>query len=160
MRTFSIIAAVITALLLACAGYAALTTGVEVSVVAVSSEPASNQVEAFTTVNTWVKEQNGSSITRFTGDQLGDISNYTLVYLTVEVNNWSFMPAEWVQLHVQPAAGDVLQIRQEPGTARPLGKSSFQAVLLTSAQSAEAARQVDVEYYLMGRKHTASSAAE
>ncbi len=158
MRTFSIIAAVITALLVACVGYAALTTEVGVNVVAVSSEPASNRTEAFTTVNTWVKEQNSSSITRFTGDELGDISNYTLVYLTVEVNNWSCMPAEWVQLQVQPAAGDVLQIRQDPGTARPLGKSAFQAVLLTTSQDVSSPRQVTVEYYLLGRKYTATSA--
>ncbi len=158
MRTFAIIAAVITALLLACVAYGALTTQVEVQVVAVSSEPASNQVEAFTTVNTWVKEQNGSSITRFTADELGDISNYKLVYLTVEIRNWSFMPAEWVQVQIQPAEGDVLQIRQDPATARQLGKSAVQAVLLTASQDASTPRQVTVEYYLLGQKYTVTSA--
>ena len=158
MRTFSIIAAVITALLVACVGYAALTTEVGVNVVAVSSEPASNRTEAFTTVNTWVKEQNSSSITRFTGDELGDISNYTLVYLTVEVNNWSFMPAEWVQLQVQPGCGATYCRYVRIGHGAAAGQVGVPGGAADHQSDVSSPRQVTVEYYLLGRKYTATSA--
>ena len=156
MRTFSIVMAVVTAILVIVVGYAALTTDVGVSVVATSSEPASNQYEAFTMATAWARENDNTNVTRFT-DSEADVADCSIVYLTVEVSNWCYLPAEWVQLHVQPASGDILQIRQDSGRARGLGKTTFQAVLITSAANPNVGRQVEVEYYIFGRKYTAMS---
>lgn len=156
MRTFSIVMAVVTAVVLLVVGYAALTTDVGVSVVATSSEPASNQYEAFMMATAWARENDSMNVVKF-ADSDADVSQCSVVYLTVEVSNWCFLPAEWVQLHVQPANGDILQIRQESGSARGFGRTAFQAVLITSAANPNVGRQVEVEYYIFGRKYTAMS---
>lgn len=158
MRTFSIVLAVVTAVLIALMGYVALTDDLGVTVTATVSEPASNQYEAFTMATSWAKSGDSASVTSFTDGEAGDISNYSMVYMTVEVSNWCFLPAEWVQLHVKPAEGDLLQIRQESGSARGLGKTVFQAVLISGAGNPNVERQVELEYYLFGRKHTVMSA--
>lgn len=121
MRTFSIVTAVITALVLIIVGYAALTTDVGVTVTSTISEPASNQYEAFAMATAWARENDNMSVIKFTQDEPGDIEGYSIAYLTVEVSNWNFLPAEWVQLHVRPVDGDLLQIRQDSGTARGMG---------------------------------------
>lgn len=157
MRTFSIVTAVITALVLVIVGYAALTTDVGVAVLSTTSEPASNQYEAFTMATTWAKENNTASVTCYTSDEPGDVSQYNMVYLTIEVSNWCYLPAEWLQIRVNPIDGDLLQIRQDSGTARAMGKTVFQAVLVTSAADPTVARQVEVEYYIFGRKYTVTS---
>lgn len=157
MRTFSIVTAVVTALIILIVGYGALTTNVGVQVLSVTSEPASNQYEAFSMATAWARENDSMSVIKFTNDEPGDISNYSMVYLTVEVSNWSYLPAEWVQIRVNPANGDLLQIRQDTASARALGKTVFQAVLLTSAQNPTVERQVEVEYYIFGHKYTATS---
>lgn len=157
MRTFSIVTAVITALILIVTGYGLLTTNVGVDVLSVTAEPASNQYEAFTMATSWARENDSMSVTKFTNDEPGDISQYSIAYLTVEVSNWCYLPAEWVQVRVLPASGDLLQIRQDSGTARALGKTVFQAVVLTSAQNPTVERQVEVEYYIFGHKYTVTS---
>ena len=138
-------------------GYGALTTNVGVQVLSVTSEPASNQYEAFSMATAWARENDSMSVIKFTNDEPGDISNYSMVYLTVEVSNWSYLPAEWVQIRVNPASGDLLQIRQDSASARALGKTVFQAVLLTSAQNPTVERQVEVEYYIFGHNYTVTS---
>ncbi len=157
MRTFSIVTAVVTALIILIVGYGALTTNVGVQVLSVTSEPASNQYEAFSMATAWARENDSMSVIKFTNDEPGDISNYSMVYLTVEVSNWSYLPAEWVQIRVNPASGDLLQIRQDSASARALGKTVFQAVLLTSAQNPTVERQVEVEYYIFGHQYTVTS---
>ena len=74
MRTFSIVMAVVTAVLVIVVGYAALTTDVGVSVVATSSEPASNQYEAFAMATAWARENDNTNVTRFT-DSDADVAD-------------------------------------------------------------------------------------
>ena len=157
MRTFSIVTAVVTALILVIVGYGMLTTNVGVDVLSTTAEPASNQYEAFSMATTWARDNDSMSVTKFTNDEPGSISDYSIAYITVEVSNWCYLPAEWVQVRVKPADGDLLQIRQESGTARALGKTIFQAVIVTNAQNPTVERQVEVEYYIFGRKHTVTS---
>lgn len=157
MRTFSIIAAVFTALVLLFVGYSALTGDMDVTVTSITAEPASNQYEAFTTAGAWFRKPDSTSITRFTDTALGDISNYSMAYVTVALSNWNPWPAEWIQVHVMPAEGDVMQIRQEPVTARPLGKTIVQSAIITSSSNPAEARKVMVEYYIFGRRHVVTS---
>lgn len=157
MRTFSMVLAVITVFILVVFGYAALTVNIGVEVRTTIAEPASNQYEAFATACSWAKEDGNSSVRKFTADEPGDVSGYSMVYMTVELSNWCFLPAEWVQVNVQPAAGDFLQIRQEPATARQMGRTTLQAVLISASPAPTVPRQVEVEYYIFGRKYTVMS---
>lgn len=157
MRTFSMVLTVITVLILIVFGYAALTVDVGVNVTAIAAEPASNQYEAFATACSWAEEDGNTSVRKFTEGEPGDVSGYSMVYMTVEISNWCFLPAEWVQVNVHPAAGDFLQINQEPATARQMGRTTLQAVLISSSPAPTVPRQVEVEYYIFGRKYTVAS---
>ena len=73
MRTFSIVTAVVTALIILIVGYGALTTNVGVQVLSVTSEPASNQYEAFSMATAWARENDSMSVIKFTNDEPGEL---------------------------------------------------------------------------------------
>ena len=83
MRTFAMVLAVITVFILVVFGYAALTVDMGVEVKSIIAEPASNQYEAFNTACSWAREEGNSSVRKFTADEPGDISGYSMVYMTL-----------------------------------------------------------------------------
>ena len=150
MRTFSIVTAVVTALIILIVGYGALTTNVGVQVLSVTSEPASNQYEAFSMATAWARENDSMSVIKFTNDEPGDISNYSMIYLTVEVSNWSYLPAEWVQNTRKPGKRRPASDTPGFGLGARAGQDRVPGGAATSAQNPTVERQVEVEYYIFG----------
>ena len=160
MRVFSVIVAVFTVIVLAVSGYVMATTQIGIEVEGVYGMPASEQFEAFEMARGWAQESNTSTITRYSQDVIGDVSNYHIVFLNVRLSNWDILPAEWLQINIHPAAGDILQIRQDSARMDGMQRKTVQAVLLTSNPNYYVHRDIDVEYYLFGRKFTATTVAE
>ena len=157
MRVFSVIVAIFTAIVLAVSCYVMFTTQIGIEVEGVYGMPASERYEAFEMARSWAQESNTSTITRYTQDVIGDVANYHIVYLNIRLSNWDILPAEWLQINVHPAPGDILQIRQDSAAMDGVQRKTIQAVLLTANPDYYTYRDVDVEYYMFGRKFTATT---
>ena len=105
----------------------------------------------------WARENDSMSVIKFTNDEPGDTSNYSMVYLTVEVSNWSYLPAEWVQIRVNPASGDLLQIRQDYGLGARAGQDRVPGGTADERAKPHCGRPVEVKYYIFGHKYTVTS---
>ena len=150
LKKLAILLAVILALML---GFAALfyfgaNLKAEVSIATAS---AGDYPEAFASIRNLVED--GSAPQIFTGSALGDASLYQLVDVTITLENHGFFDAEWVDLRVEPAAGDVAvySLSGEGGTVAARTVDQVNLKLITTAR-ADALRAYRVQYYVYGMK--------
>lgn len=150
LKKLALVLAVILALML---GFAALFYyGGELEAEAhVAVARAADHPEAFEAVRAIV--ENGAAPQTFDGAPLGDVSRYLLVDVNIDLGNRGFFPVEWLDLRVEPAAGDVAvySLAGEGGSIAPRTLDRVNLKLITAA-APDAARAVRIQYYVYGMK--------
>ena len=95
----------------------------------------------------------GSAPQVFADTDLGDISGYTLADITLTLDNRGLVAAEWLNLKVEGAPGDIavysLTGEGSDIAARQSGQMNLK--LITTA-GVDAVRRITVEYYTYGVK--------
>lgn len=83
------------------------------------------------------------------------IEDCTLTDVTLTLTNPGLFPAEWLEITVAPADGDVaVYSLTGAGTDVPARSSSRVNLKLISSASADAARTITVRYYVFGLQRT------
>lgn len=89
------------------------------------------------------------------GDLAGSAQDYAFVTYTVQLEGLNLFPAEWAVLSLTPAEGDVVIIQGTPQDVSSFGQGQVTATLLTRRDQVQAQRHMWVEYYVLGRAHSA-----
>lgn len=89
------------------------------------------------------------------GDLAGSAKDYAFVTYTVQLEGLNLFPAEWAVLSLTPAEGDVVIIQGTPQDVSSFGQGQVTATLLTRRDQVQAQRHMWVEYYVLGRAHSA-----
>lgn len=100
--------------------------------------------------------------TAFVDELPGEAKDYRFVVYTLAIHNRGFLPAEMVELHVSPAAGDMAsytdlsaQGRIPDITVSGGSTGSVRCVLLTRADSRQSTvRELFVSYHIWGHPFT------
>ena len=119
--------------------------------VRITTADAADYPEAFSAAKAIV--DGGSAPQSFTSVALGAAAQYTLVDVNITLANRGFSPAEWLDIRVEPAAGDVA-VYSLTGEGSTLPGRSMDLVnlkLITTAR-ADAARAYCIQYYIYGMK--------
>ena len=85
----------------------------------------------------------------------GDAQDYAFITYTVQLEGLNLFPAEWAVLSLTPAEGDVVIIQGTPQDVSSFGQGQVTATLLTRRDQVQAQRHMWVEYYVLGRAHSA-----
>ena len=118
----------------------------------IQTAKASDYPEAFASIRRLVYA--GQSPQILGGDGIGESPDaYTLVDITVTLDNRGLFPAEWLHVSVAPADGDiaVYALTGEGSDIAPRDSGTVNVKLITTARP-DAARAVTVQYYVYGMK--------
>ena len=91
----------------------------------------------------------------FVAELSGDAQDYAFVTYTVQMEGLNLFPAEWAVLSLTPAEGDVVIIQGTPQDVSSFGQGQVTATLPTRRDQVQAQRHMWVEYYVLGRAHSA-----
>ena len=117
--------------------------------------PASERAQEFEAIAAALKSG------EFTGDvyqsgDLGEASEYSFVYIDMEVFNPGLLPAEMISVGLTPAEGDILMVPLGNMDLTGLHRTNLSVVVLCRNEAAQAERSVGLEYYCFGRSYTAA----
>lgn len=97
--------------------------------------------------------ESGSAPQTFDASELRDASAYTMMDITLSLENRGFLPMEWLHMEAIPEAGDVaVYSLSGEGTTLPARSAGQLNLKLLTAGAAGSGRQVTVEYYVFGLK--------
>ena len=131
------------------------TGGTLVADVRIQTAHASDYPEVFESVVGVLRS--GSAPQQFSGDALDDVSRYTLADINVTLKNRGLFAAEWLDIRVEGAPGDVAvySLTGEGSTVDARGVGEVNLKLLTTA-SPDTERAIRIQYYVYGMKRTIS----
>jgi hypothetical protein len=143
----------VTIVALAVLGYGAYGLRVQPGTMSVAVTPAAQAIEQFEALRASVDE--GSFTGRvFVGEALSNPEEYVFVTYTLRVKNVGFIPAEWIELAVTPAGGDVLELDRDGAQAlSAMSEGDLKAVVLQKGDGSDAQRAAQVTYYAFGRPY-------
>lgn len=124
----------------------------------VISAPAADHPDAFASIRNVLSS--GSAPQQFTGDIAETPDGYTLLDVTISLSNRGLFPAEWLDIAVTPATGDVAvySLTGEGGSIPAHSTGQVNLKLITTA-NASVARMVTIRYYVYGMLKTITLAA-
>ena len=98
---------------------------------------------------------NGTAPQLFTADPLDDPANYTLVDMNISLTNRGIFDAEWLNIKVQGATGDVAVYSLTGDGADVPARSSTQVNLkLITRAAPDSPRTITIQYYVYGISRT------
>ncbi len=152
MRGFIACLAVILVLMIAFVTYFFVggTLSAEPTVVSV---PASQQADAFAAAKSVV--EGGVAPQRFSNAEIGNADGYRLIDVTISLKNIGVFAAEWLEIDVSPAQGDVAvySVTGDGTDVASFTRSQANLKLLTAAGE-NARRTVTVSYYVLGMRRS------
>lgn len=119
----------------------------------VMTAPAADHPDAFASIQS-ILSANAAPV-RWCGDVPASADGVTLVDMTLTLTNNGFLPAEWLDVEIAPANGDIAVYSLSGETADVPARSAGQLnlKLITRADS-NTQRTVTVSYYVYGMKRT------
>lgn len=115
----------------------------------VASAPAADYADAFVSIRSLIAS--GAAPQMFSNDEITSAQDYLLIDVNISLKNIGLFDAEWLDIEVTPAPGDVavysLDGHGSDISAMSRGKTNLK--LLTTA-SADAPRSVTIQYYVLG----------
>ncbi|GHU76678.1 hypothetical protein AGMMS49992_22770 [Clostridia bacterium] len=154
MKRLAVILLIIAALAGSAALYLRLSAVLTVTDAYVEVHPAADSPAVYSDLQQKLSE--GS----FTGRILSDADltapdGYEFLVYTVRLKNNGILPAEWIQLEIQPSVGlDVLQVGEPRGFSLAAFSTGALSGTLLSRTDGDPARIVTVRYYVYGRLFT------
>lgn len=93
-----------------------------------------------------------SDLTLYTDRFGGSAEDYTFVTYTLRMRNLNALPAEWLQIDLQPQDGDILLVKPTVEDIPAFGESLVSVVLLTSRSTAGYVRSGTLSYFVYGHE--------
>ena len=153
MRAIAKFLTVITVLVLLAGGYVIWAAELKVSCAGAVFESAADRADAFE--NIYESMQVGSAnLEVFTTEGIDPSpEQYMFVTYTLKVRNLNALPAEWMQLKIDPQDGDVLMVKPTVEDAPAFNEQLVTLVLLTSRNAADYVRNASLSYYVYGHEY-------
>lgn len=151
MKTRTVILAIVFSLLAGSLAFYFIggTLGAQVQTI---TAPASEYSDAFASIVNVL--ESGSAPIYFTQENLSDSSKYTLMDVTIHLNNPGLFPAEWLEITTGGASGDiaVYSLTGTGSNIEPRSGSQVNLKLITTNPGA--LRTYTIEYYVLGMKRS------
>lgn len=97
----------------------------------------------------------GTAPQTFSGDTLDDASNFRLVDVNISLTNRGIFDAEWLNIQLNPAVGDVAVYSISGNGTDVAARSTGQINLkLITRAPADSRRSVSIQYYVYGISRT------
>lgn len=154
MRAIAKFLTFITVVVLLAGGYLIWACELKVSPAGVVVESAADRPETFQSM--YDASLVGSpNYIFFTQDPLvPDAAQYSLVTYTLKVRNLNALPAEWMQLDVEPKSGDVLIVKPSVEDAPAFNEQVVTVTLMTDRATSDYIRSATLSYYVYGHEYS------
>jgi len=113
-------------------------------------QPASERESVFDNIISSAR-RGDPGISLLDEEPIGLITEYSFITLTYDLTNFGVMSAEWVELEIEPQAGDTLVLTNPTFDLGPFRKTQVSVVILTRNLAPAPDRIVRLNYYSMGR---------
>lgn len=128
-----------------------LTAGrLQLEVTRVDITPATQRADAFQGLRA-AAERGDLEQSLYRADIPEDPAQCALVTITLNLRNQGLLPAEWIDVQVEPMPGDYLRVPSASINLGALRYTEASIVLLSSPEGAGEPRPLHVTYYLFGR---------
>jgi hypothetical protein len=135
------------------AGYSMYAAALHVAATRVESVPAADMEDVFASLRQDVADQALRGVA-FRNERLGEAEGYAFHIYTAQIANRGLLGADWVELAVQPEAGDILQTTPDTVSMLPGLRSGEVQALVLADKSAAAARDLTLTYFVFGRAYS------
>lgn len=154
MRAIARFLTVVTVLVLLAGGYVIWAAELKVSSAGAVLESAADRAEAFGNIYESMRV-GASELEVFTTESIDPSpEQYMFVTYTLKVRNLNALPAEWMQLSLEPQDGDVLMVKPTVEDVPAFNEQLVTLVLLTSRNAADYVRNARLNYYVYGHEYS------
>lgn len=152
MKAVSIILSLILFLMLAFGAFFFAGSTLQTQVSCIRAE-ASQYPDAFDSIRSIVSS--GSAPRQFVADDLSDPTGYALLDVNITLTNRGIFDAEWLNIQVEPAEGDIAVYSLSGDSADVPARSAGQINLkLVTRAPQNSVRTVTIQYYVYGISRT------
>lgn len=143
----------ITVLVLAAGGYILWAAELKVTPGGGLVESAADRASAFQSIRE--SSQIGSPDLVMFQDSIDyGAEQYVFVTYTLRMRNMNAIPAEWLQIDIEPQAGDVLMVKATVEDIPAFSEQLVSVVLLTDRTTVSYARAATLSYYVYGHEYS------
>ena len=153
MKALSKFLTFITVLVLAAGGYILWAAELKVAPVGGLVESAADRASAFESISQST-EIGSADLVLFQDSIDYGPEQYVFVTYTLRIRNMNILPAEWLQIDIQPQTGDVLMVKATVEDVPGFSEQLVSVVLLTDRTTASYARAATLSYYVYGREYS------
>ena len=150
MKKLAIFLTVVTAIALILVFYQLYASNLRLEVTRVDITPASQRADAFGGLLTAAR-RGDLEHSLYRADIPDDPAQCVLVTITLSLRNHGLLPAEWIDVEVEPMPGDYLRVPNASIDLRALRYTDLSIVLLSGLESAGEPRPLHITYYVLGR---------
>ena len=151
MKAIAKFLTLVTALVLLAGGYLVWASEMKAAPAGGTVESAADRIEAFNGI--CQSAQIGSSdLVMYENSVDYGAEQYLFITYTLQLRNLNALPAEWIQLEIEPQQGDVLMVRSDVADIPAFSEGLVTVVLMTDRSTAGYARQATLTYYVYGHE--------
>ena len=143
----------VTALVLLACGYVLWASELKVTPGGGIVESAADRASAFESIRE-SSEIGSPDLVMFAESIDYGPEQYVFVTYTLRMRNMNIIPAEWLQIDIQPQAGDVLMVKAVVEDVPAFNEQLISVVLLTDRTAASYARAATLSYYVYGHEYS------
>lgn len=154
MKAFSKFLLVITLIVILLGVYLVQASSISISPSGALVESAADRQSAFDSLSQSIAVGSPDLILYDT-NLTGSSADYIFVTYKVDFSNLNLLPAEWIQISLEPQTGDVLMIKPSIEDIAALDSEKVELVLMTSRSNSTAySRTAEITYYVYGHEYT------
>lgn len=149
MRGIAKFLTLVTVIVLLACGYVIWASELSVSSAGAVIESAADRADAFESIRQ-MSEVGSTDIVMFRDGVEGEAADYSFVTYTLRVRNLNLLDAEWLQLELSSADGDVLMLKPTVEDVAALNEQYLSVVLMTNRLTNSYTRSATLTYYVYG----------
>ena len=149
MRGIAKFLTLVTVIVLLACGYVIWASELSVSSAGAVVESAADRADAFESIRQ-MSEVGSADVIMFKESVEGDASQYSFVTYTLRVRNLNLLDAEWLQLEISPADGDVFMLKSTVDDVAALNEQLVSVVIMTDRMTNNYTRSAMLTYYVYG----------
>lgn len=153
MRGIAKFLTLVTVLVLLVCGYVIKTSELSVTSGGAVVESAADRSDAFEGIRQ-MSAVGSDEITMFQNKIEAGAEQYSFVTYTLRLRNLNLLDAEWLQLDITPADGDVLMLKPAVEDVAAFNEQLITVVLMTDRTTASYTRSATLTYYVYGHPVT------
>ena len=151
MRAIAKFLTLVTALVLLAGGYLIWASELKVTPAGVVVESAADRIQAFEGIRE-SSEVGSPDLVMYENSITGGPDQYVFVTYTLKMRNLNALPAEWLQIDIEPVEGDVLMVKAIVEDVPAFSEQLFTVVLMTSRSVGDYSRKATLSYYVYGHE--------